>query len=503
MVPLARALRCAAALSLAVFLGGHVGSPQVYFTGAAGPYVVDVIVRPPQVVPGIAEVLVRAADTSVRKVVVRPVYWRAGSKGAPTGDDARAIEGQPGAFTGELWLMASGSYSVYVTVSGPAGSGTVVVPVASVATGQLALGPGLKVLLGALGVLLVAGVLTAVHAAMGESQLPPGEMMDAAVRRRARRAVFIALPVMALIVFGGARWWTSEADAYRRTLYRPIATTSRISDSMGVPRLTLSITDANWRAGNVTEVMPDHGKLSHMFIARVDSPFVFAHLHPDMPDRQSWTTPLPPLPAGRYRVFNDIVHESGFERTLVDSFTLAQPLSAAGVARLTADEAWSSDVPYVPGQSPAAGGRGGNVVVRWAGKQQVLTNETGVLRFVLSDAAGDAMPVEPYLGMTGHAVVLRDDGGVFIHLHPSGTTSMASRTAFALRDNGDTTAAGRLRLDAASMHDMARPTTLREISFPYAFPSAGRYRVWVQIRSGGTVHTSPFDVRVADTVSGK
>ena len=120
---------------MVVLLAAHVGSPDVYFAGNAGPYAIDVTIRPPQVVPGIAEVFVRVADSSVTRVVVRPVFWRAGSKGAPTGDDAARVKGTPGAYSGTLWLMAAGSYSVHVIVSGPAGSGTAIVPVASIATG--------------------------------------------------------------------------------------------------------------------------------------------------------------------------------------------------------------------------------------------------------------------------------------------------------------------------------------------------------------------------------
>lgn len=492
----ARMARTTAALSMIALLAAHIGSPQVFFAGSAGAYKVDVIVRPPQVVPGIAEVYVKLADTTVRDVIVRPVYWRAGSKGAPRGDAAQPVKGQPGAFVGQLWLMASGAYSVHVTVNGSAGGGTVVVPVASVATGQLGLSLGLKLLLGALGALLVAGVLTAVHAAVGESQVAPGEPVSDDVQRRARRAVIVALPLMLLVVLGAARWWTAEAAAYRRTLYRPIRTTTRVSDSAGIPRLTLTIADPAWRRASVTAIMPDHGKMSHMFIARVDSPFVFAHLHPDMPTSDAWTTPLPPLIAGRYRVFNDIVHESGFEQTLVDSFTLATPLSGLGIAALSADEAWSNDVRHSAGQFLAVSGHDGNFFVHWAGRKQVVANEPGVLRFVISDDNGKPVVVQPYLGMQGHAVVMRDDGKVFVHLHPSGTSSMASPLAFAMRDRGDTTSDGRLRLDTAPMTGMATSAPLHEISFPYAFPSAGRYRVWVQIRSDGKVHTSPFDVTV-------
>ena len=108
----------------------------------------------------------------------------------------------------------------------------------------------------------------------------------------------------------------------------------------------------------------------------------------------------------------------------------------------------------------------------------------------------ELVTLEPYLGMLAHAVVMRDDGKVFVHLHPNGTPAMASQTVFALRDRGDTTAAGRLKLDGAEMSHVA-PTRVHEISFPYAFPSAGHYYVWVQLRVAGEVHTSGYEVNVA------
>ncbi len=43
---------------------------------------------------------------------------------------------------------------------------------------------------------------------------------------------------------------------------------------------------------------------------------------------------------------------------------------------------------------------------------------------------------------------------------------------------------------------MTAPDTVRTLSFPYAFPSAGRYRVYVQARLKGEVHTTAFDVEV-------
>jgi hypothetical protein len=133
----------------------------------------------------------------------------------------------------------------------------------------------------------------------------------------------------------------------------------------------------------------------------------------------------------------------------------------------------------------------------WNGPDVVVANQPGVLKIGVSDRKGEPASIEPYLGMNGHAVVVREDGKVFIHLHPSGTSSMASSEAFALRDRGDTTADGRLRLDSSSTTHPMASQPLRHIDFPYAFPSAGRYRVYVQVRAQGRVHTTAFDVRVA------
>lgn len=492
----ASALRFVATISLAVVLAAHVGSPDVYYSGSAGPYVVDVTIRPPQVVPGVADVHVHVRDSAVNSVIIRPVYWRAGAKGAPTGDAAKPVTGNQGSFAGQLWLMASGTYSVYVTVSGRAGSGTLVVPVAAVATGTLALSPLLKVLLGVLGTLLIAGVVTAIHAAAGESQVAPGASVPPERKRKARNAVLIAVPVMGFIILGGARWWNAEAAQYRSTIYRPTKTATIIEQRDGVPTLTMSILDSAFVNGGVTPIMPDHGKLAHMFIARTTAPVVFAHLHPSMPDGATLRTPMPPLPAGTYRVFTDVVHESGFQRTLVDSFTLNAPLDARGLAALSPDDAWSAWVATRVDSDMNLSSHGDPLFIGWKGNVHPVANEAGVLHFVLYTKHAELVTLEPYLGMLGHAVVMRDDGKVFVHLHPNGTPAMASQAVFALRDRGDTAADGRLKLDGADMTHVL-PTRAHEIDFPYAFPSAGNYYVWVQVRVAGEVHTSGFEVTVS------
>jgi hypothetical protein len=97
----------------------------------------------------------------------------------------------------------------------------------------------------------------------------------------------------------------------------------------------------------------------------------------------------------------------------------------------------------------------------------------------LSNADGTTATLLPWLGMAGHAMLLRTDGAVFMHLHPSGTASMAAQDRLARREAGDTALHGDAQpMDMSAMHTAPVPGDVR---FPVAFPSAGAYRVFVQV----------------------
>ena len=106
----------------------HVNSPNVIFEGRAGLYPVRVVIRPPGVVPGLAEISVRVHTNGARLVSVLPVHWRAGIEGSPPPDVARPVAGEAGLYHAELWFMARGAYSVHVKVEGEHGAGTVSKP---------------------------------------------------------------------------------------------------------------------------------------------------------------------------------------------------------------------------------------------------------------------------------------------------------------------------------------------------------------------------------------
>jgi hypothetical protein len=101
------------------------------------------------------------------------------------------------------------------------------------------------------------------------------------------------------------------------------------------------------------------------------------------------------------------------------------------------------------------------------------------------------------MGMLSHAAIRRDDGTVFVHLHPVGSFSMASQEVFA-RDPAlgtAATAAAHAGMDH-SAHGMHPAPVVSSVSFPYEFPRPGRYRIWVQVRTGGKVKTGVFDTEV-------
>jgi hypothetical protein len=501
IVRLARLVTLAIVMSIAApgALEAHVGSPDVIYDGKAGPYEVRVIVRVPMVVPGLADVSVRVLGGDVREVRIRPVFWRTGVAGAPSADVAKPVRGTRDLYAGQLWLMARGAYSVYVMVDGPRGTGMASVPVMSVATGRLGMNAGLRALLVTLGILLVSGLVTIVYIAAGESVVEPGRPMDPVRRRRARLIGALSAPVLAVILFGGARWWQSVDTTYASRMYRALPTLASVTRESGVPTLRFAVVDSLGRPTALDPLVPDHGKLMHLFVidsARMES---FAHLHPILGDTSIFSAAVPPLPPGTYRLFGDVAFETGQTRTLSGLVRLTRDDSIAAASAASnhdPDDAWR----VAPGAIRRAGGatidtlEDGSTMEWLADSSAIRPGEDATLRFQVRDPRGSAAVLEPYLGMAAHAVIAKRDGSVFVHLHPTGTISYAAQQVFALRDRGDTASNGRLRLANQSTPPPMPMALGSDVSFPYLFPSAGAYRVWVQVRRAGKVLTGVFDV---------
>ena len=318
----------------------------------------------------------------------------------------------------------------------------------------------------------------------------------------------------ATVLGGGKRWWDGVDAEFRANLYRPFAIAVSEKSVGGQPQLQLKIVDSVWLMRNDSAwlrrtrnsawspLITDHGRIMHLFLVQMPGMGAFAHLHPATADTVDFTSTLPPLPAGHYQLFGDIVHESGFAKTLVGVIDL--PATTARSAVQDSDDATFAGA--VADKSNTARLDDAATMTWLRDPTPIIAGMPAPLHFVVRDTSGKLLELEPYLGMAAHSVVMRDDGSVFIHLHPSGTALMGAQQAFAIRQRGDTSAVSigkSVAREDSAMVRMRATNISGDVSFPYAFPREGNYRVWVQVKRGGVVRTAAFDAVVKPPVIGK
>jgi hypothetical protein len=459
----------------------HVGSPDVFFEGDAGPYRLFVTVRTPDVIPGIAQIEIRSASPDVREVTVVPMRLTGpGSKLPPAPDRAAPSATDPQFFTASLWLMERGSLQVRIAVDGARGRGTLGVPVPAVAQRTLAMTPGLGALLLALMLVLALSLISILAGAARAATLEPGATIPERNRRRARRAAIGVAAVVVALLAAGNEWWNAEASSYAQFVARPW----QLAPSRDGCRLTLP--------RGPEQLLPDHGHDMHLFVARLPGLDAIAHLHPVRDAAGSFTQALPSLPAGRYQLFADIVLPSGFPITGTGELELPGVLDPACPRPEGDDVAWQGRTDPA---DPARSALGDGATLVWDRPAHLRAGEPLALRFRAIDEAGAPVAIEPYMGMAGHAMVVRDDATVFAHLHPSGSVAMPAlelaRQTNQTTEPMDTAMTG---MDMAAMHHA--PVRPEDLAFPYGFPRPGSYRIFVQVRHAGRIVTGAFDARV-------
>jgi hypothetical protein len=177
----------------------------------------------------------------------------------------------------------------------------------------------------------------------------------------------------------------------------------------------------------------EHEKRMHTIVVRRDGRG-FQHVHPELGDDGVWRVPLTLADPGAYRVFADFKHDG-------EARTLAADLSVDGAA----------DYRPLPDPAGTATTADGYEVELHGGTARA--GSEAELRFTVTK---DGVPVRtaPYLGARGHLVALREGDLAFLHVHPE--------------EHGDA------------------------VRFMTEFPSEGRYRLYLQFKHDGKVHTAEF-----------
>ncbi len=535
---------------LSFLAGSHIGSPGVTFEGKAGNYSVMVLITPPEVIPGTAIINIYIKSEGIESIWAKPMYWYAGSKGTPTADEMKPVPNEPGHYQGLVWLMNTGTSGISLEVRGSNGSGQILVPVMAVSTTQKTMPASLGWILFSLCVLLVILMVTIISASVSDGLVKPDEAITQKIARKRWIGACVSAVILVLALWGGKSWWDSWASNYKRFLYKPLVATSSIFQNRGRNFLEFKI-DTTKRAQlnftrKLSSVVPDHGKLMHFFLVRAGSMDVFAHLHPQRKDSATYVTPLPPLPNGKYLIFADITRLSGFSETIPDTIDIDNKIPAivASVdsSYLTRDDTFFVTNPIAkegtnqkmeqgivicgkPGvKTPLPDGS--TAVWEHANNEPFVSGKLYELSFSILDENSKPANLQPYLGMMGHAVVMKDDGSVYIHLHPVGSYSMASQQTIQNRFDKVTGPINWNKLTKASLfmdsinQVVARLDSLTEdernkllmgsmphatdsahaehstVTFPYSFPSPGNYRIWIQMKRNGKILNSAFDTLV-------
>ena len=231
----------------------------------------------------------------------------------------------------------------------------------------------------------------------------------------------------------------------------------------------------------LNELVPDHGHLMHLFLIREPGIDVLVHVHPNQERDDEFIQELPSMPGGRYRLYADVVHGTGFSETEIGDLEIPDDV-VSGLP--DDDDSLAVTMPFVAGPLTGSAWLSHGAQMLW------LDSPTGFqagqplwLKFRVIDRDGRSIEdLEPYMGMAGHLVVVRVGWKVFARLHPSGTPPIAAVEL----SNGST----------ARLHDTHMPISA-ELTFPYGFPEAGRYRLFVQIKRSGRIETAVFDAQVS------
>lgn len=464
----------------------HVGSKDVFETVNAGPYKLFVTVRTPNVIPGVATIEVRASGPQVSSIRITPVPLTGeASKHPPAPDGMKASSADPQFFTGSLWLMAAGSWQVRFEVEGAAGEAGAGVPVAATPLRTLPMLRSLGILLGVLGVILTLGMAGIIAAAVHEARLAPGALATADRRKRAAGASVAALAGSLLVVVLGGMWWKSEAADYAKGIFHPMQLRPALSGN----RLDLTFEEQGerrprFRREEQDRLLLDHGHLMHLYAIRWPEMDAVYHLHPEPMSQGHMQMRLPEMPAGKYRLYADVVHANGFPETMT---AVLEVPAGASTARLAAEDAAGTPPAITQGMLGASYTLPDGYVMVWDRPEKIEANAPYLLRFRLLGPDGKpATDMQPYLGMAGHAAFVKTDGTVFAHTHPDGSAAMPAM----MMANG-----GQEMADMPGM-EMPREPVGPVVEFPYGFPSAGRYRVFIQMKHGGVVETGVFDADV-------
>ncbi len=297
--------------------------------------------------------------------------------------------------------------------------------------------------------------------------------------------LFVSVAVLALVLFVSTLW--PVTGVWQRTVYAHLLTASlsisvilgllmawpnlRIEnqrmDSASRPYVNVNlavVTDAQRGVEQLSialydgatglpadDLVPHHQALMHVVLLD-ESGQSFGHVHPVRSAPGQYVVDLPTLP----KAFYDVSIE--FERMNSGSQNVRQRIALGRGAIAT--------VPFaqVPGSVDVA-----DITAQISTTAPIVMGKPSEIRVQVLQRGTPVVALDYWLGMRGHLLIRNETRSIFAHVHAAG-----------------------------AMNDAFQPVSIAgdTVSFVYAFPTADRYTLWVQVMIAGTVYSIPATVVV-------
>ncbi|WP_345060240.1 hypothetical protein [Streptomyces rameus] len=197
----------------------------------------------------------------------------------------------------------------------------------------------------------------------------------------------------------------------------------------------------------VTGFAVDQTKRMHFYAIRSDLTG-FQHIHPAMAADGTWSADLASLTPGSWRMFASFTPDAGPGKG--KGFVLSHTVTVPGTAT------------KIPLPAPAATAEADGYTVTVTGEPMA-----GMAHPLTLSVAQNGKPVtdlQPYLDTYAHLTAFHEGDAAFAHLHP---------TTEATGDHGGP-----------------------NLKFHAELPDSGNWRLFLQFRTGGTLHTAALTLRV-------
>ncbi|MBM9504402.1 hypothetical protein [Actinacidiphila acididurans] len=198
----------------------------------------------------------------------------------------------------------------------------------------------------------------------------------------------------------------------------------------------------------VTGFALDQTVRMHFYVVRSDLTG-FQHVHPTMAEDGTWTADLAALSPGSWRLFASFIPDSGAGKGT--DFVLSRTVTVPGAAARTPLPA-AARTTEVDGYTVTVDG-------------ELMAGMTHLLTVHLTKNGTPVTDLQPYLDTYAHLTAFHEGDTAFAHLHP---------TTPAVGNHGGP-----------------------DLSFHAELPASGNWRLFLQFRTAGHLHTAALTLHVA------